>query len=338
MEKYKNSKFIFVVGIGGSDLASKAVWNAMTLHKPEVDKKLFFLESPDTREYEEIESIVKNEINDLSEIVLIAISKSGQTVETLETFKKIFDILYQKFDELIKNQTLIITTKNSPLWQIAEEKEIEKKEWPARQAGIAGGEGEVGGRFSAFTIAHTTVLSIAGLNIEDFIEGSHSAEASRDEQEKLAQNIFDNYKQGLNILDFFIFNSELEDLGKWCRQLIAESLSLITPTVSIGPTDLHSMLELYLGGPKNRFTVFIESKNEIEGSISAVAYKNVSEAYDKAGLPFMKYEMDKITERELGIFMAFMINVTLELAKLLEINPYDQPAVEEYKKNISKSQ
>jgi glucose-6-phosphate isomerase len=54
IEKYQNSKFIFVVGIGGSDLASKAVWNAMTSHKPETDKKLFFLESPELREYEEI--------------------------------------------------------------------------------------------------------------------------------------------------------------------------------------------------------------------------------------------------------------------------------------------
>jgi len=323
LEKYKNAKYVFVVGIGGSDLASKAVWHALTLHKPEVEKKLFFLESPDAREYEEIENIIRNEIDSLGEVVLIVISKSGKTVETLETFNKTFDILYKKFGDIISNQIVIISASNSPLWQIAEAKAIKQIEWA----------GDIGGRFSAFTVAHTTVLDIAGLDSTNFIAGSK--EIKTVEAKHLAQNIFDNYKKELNVLDFFIFNSELEDLGKWCRQLIAESLSLITPTVSIGPTDLHSMLELYLGGPRNRFTIFIQSLQEIENSVNESAYQNVTTAYRKEGLPFMTYEMNKINEKELGIFMAFMIQTTLELAKLLEINPYDQPAVEEYKKNIS---
>lgn len=332
LDKYKKSKFIFVVGIGGSDLASKAVWNALTLHKTDIYKKILFLESPDTREYEEIENLVENEIKTPEEFCLVAISKSGQTLETLEAFNRTSKILRDRFGELLNSRTLIISTKDSPLWKIAEEKNMDKIEW----------EGNIGGRFSAFTIAHTTVLSIAGLDSEAFVAGSKEVETKYQEEasdpiSNLAQNIFDNYKKGLTILDFFIFNSELEDLGKWCRQLIAESLSLITPTVSLGPTDLHSMLELYLGGPQNRFTIFIESRDEIEGSVNESAYENVTKAYNKAGLPFMKYEIDKINEKDLGTFMAFMMKATVELAKLFEINPYDQPAVEAYKKNIRKS-
>ena len=136
-------------------------------------------------------------------------------------------------------------------------------------------------------------------------------------------------------MDFFIFNSELEDLGKWCRQLIAESLSTLTPTVSMGPTDLHSMLELYLGGPKNRFTIFIKSQREIDNSVNESAYENVVKAYGEANLPFEKYEMQEINEHELGKFMALMMAITLELARLLGVDPYDQPAVEEYKKSIT---
>lgn len=324
MEKYQNAKFIFVVGIGGSDLASKAVWNAMTLHKPEVGKKIFFLESPDAREYEEVENFVKNQIVNLKEIVLIVISKSGQTTETLETFHKTMDILSEKFGQAITDRTLIISTKDTPLWKLAEEKGIEKIEW----------EDNIGGRFSAFTVAHTAVLFIAGLDVKKFKEGKE--ETSKDEAIKLAEDIFENYKNGVNILDFFIFNSELEDLGKWCRQLIAESLAMITPTVSIGPTDLHSMLELYLGGPKNRFTVFVQSLKEIDGSVNESAYKNVTDAYEKAWLPFIKYEMTEINEKELGSFMAFMMATTIELAKLLGVDPYDQPIVEEYKRNLTK--
>jgi glucose-6-phosphate isomerase len=241
----------------------------------------------------------------------------------LESFHKTFEILSEKFGDFVAERTLVISTKDTPLWNLAEEKNIERLEW----------EGDIGGRFSAFTITHTTVLSIAGLDVEAFVSGSK--EERTEDAKHLAKSIFDDYENGANILDFFIFNSELEDLGKWCRQLIAESLSIITPTVSLGPVDLHSMLELYLGGPKNRFTIFIKSAREIEGSLNNSAYEDVATAYEKAKLPFMKYEMAQINENELGKFMAFMIATTFELAKLLEVDPLDQPAVEEYKKNIA---
>jgi len=323
MEKFQNSKYIFVIGIGGSDLASKAVWNALTLHKPEIKKKIFFLESPDSREYKEVENFVKNEIVGLDDIALITISKSGKTAETLESFHKIFDILSEKFGKSIEERVIVISSEDTPLWKIAEQKGIEKIKW----------DGNVGGRFSAFTIAHTTPLTIAGLDADSFVAGSKEIEEGQ--AKNLAQKIFDNYEKSCNIWDFFIFNSELEDLGKWCRQLIAESLSLITPTVSIGPTDLHSMLELYLGGPKNRFTLFIRSLREIDNTINESAYEDVTEAYKKAGLPFEKYEMPEINEKELGKFMALMMKITIELAKLLKVDPFDQPAVEEYKKHLT---
>jgi len=340
MEKYKNSKYIFVVGIGGSDLASKAVWNALTLHKPNIDKKIFFLESPDLREYAELENFIKNEVVDLAEIALIVISKSGQTTETLEAFHKTFDMLSEKFGTSINDRTLVISTENSLLWKLAEEKGIERLLW----------QGDVGGRFSAFTTPHTTILSIAGLNSYAFVEGGKEmvTKCEKEDEENpaknLAKKIFDNYQKDITILDFFFFNSELEDVGKWSRQLIAESLGKenkkgdkvgITPTVSIGPVDLHSMLQLSLAGPQNKFTLFIRSLKEIENSINETAYQNTLKGYQKEDLPFEKYEMSEINERELGKFMAYMMEVTIELAKLLEVNPYNQPEVEEYKKNIS---
>src|SRR5512138_752963 len=106
MDKFASSKFIFLVGIGGSDLASKAVWNAMTLHRP-TGKKIFFLESPDLREYEEIQNFVNNEITRPEDIVLIAVSKSGQTTETLTAFHQTFDILSEKFGVPVTDRCLI---------------------------------------------------------------------------------------------------------------------------------------------------------------------------------------------------------------------------------------
>ena len=90
-----------------------------------------------------------------------------------------------------------------------------------------------------------------------------------------------------------------------------------------------------MSGPKNRFTIFIKSQEEIESSVNESAYENVTRAYEQADLPFEKYEMSEISEREIGRFMAFMMETTIELAKLLEVDPYDQPAVEKYKEEIT---
>lgn len=331
IDKWSASKYIFVIGIGGSNLASKAVWEAKTLHT-ETSKKIFFIESPDIREYKEIENFVKEEAATMEDVVLIAASKSGKTTETLESFHRVFDILSEKFGSPINERIIIISEEGSPLFKLAEQKEIARFEWKK----------DIGGRFSAFNLPHTVVLKIAGLNVAEFVRGGEEVIGSG--AEGWAKEIFENYKEGSDILDLFFFNSELESLGKWCRQLLAESLGKQTkggervgllPTVSLGPVDLHSMLQLSLGGPKKRFTIFVRSLQEIKDTVNETAYKDTLKAYDKSGLPFKKYEMSEINEYELGKFMAFMMTLTLEIATLLHVNPYDQPAVEEYKKNLN---
>lgn len=326
IERFKDVKFIFLIGIGGSNLATKAVWNALTLHKA-TDKKFFFLEAPDSREYEEVQNILNNEIEDAKDFVIITTSKSGKTEETLETFKKVFEYFKNKFGEEAGERTIVISSPSTPLWDRAEVEGIERVEW----------ENNVGGRFSAFTIAHTLPLQIAGLNIPKYLEGRDEAEENKKEAEMLAQRLFEAHKNGVEIFDLFLFNAELEDIGKWARQLIAESLAMLTPTVSIGPTDLHSQLELTLGGPKNRFTLFIKSKKEIDGSINEQSYNSVIEAYEKAGLPYQKFEMGEINEKEIGKFFEFMMIMIVEFAKLADIDPYGQPAVEEYKKHATEN-
>ncbi len=324
LAKFKSAKYIFVIGIGGSNLASKAVWTAINANKKS-DKKVFYIESPDDSEYREIESFVTDEIANLEEVVVFTISKSGNTQETLSAFHKIFDMLSEKFGRAIDERLVFISSPDSPLYKLGQEKGATILEW----------EGDIGGRFSAFTIAHTAVLEVAGLDVAQFKKGN--AVADQAEAERLAQEIFENFKHDIKILDIFVWQNELETLGKWIRQLIAESLARITPTVSIGPTDLHSMLELYLEQPNSRYTIFLNSTKEIEESeINKEAYQNTVAEFKKRGLAFCQYEMEKINEYELGRFMAFMIAVTLKLGELLKLNPLDQPEVENYKSQVRK--
>lgn len=337
LESFKNAKYIFVIGIGGSILASKAVWSALTLHRTYVTKKVFFLESPDGPEYGEMASLVPKKINYLQDFAILVISKSGETVETLEAFRKITDLFKDFFDYRVFERVVIVTTQGSSLFKLALVNNILSFNWP---------EG-IGGRWSALTIPHLVFLTMAGLDTKSYLEGGvemlEICEQTENHQ-KLANLIFENYKIGqADILDFFIFNDELEDLGKWCRQLFAESLGKknevgervgILPTVSIGPQDLHSMLQLSLGGPRNRFTIFIKSEREILGTVNQKAFSDTLAAYREAQLPASDYVLQELNEREVAKFMRFMMEVCLSLALLLKVNPYDQPAVEEYKKNL----
>lgn len=322
MERFKDAKYVLVVGIGGSDLAIKALWSAISLHQ-KVAQRAFFFEAPSEREYAELEVLVREKKSKLTDFCIVVVSKSGETKETLATFDKVWEIFFDKFGALVSERVVAVTTKGSSLSINIQNKNIEELPW----------EGEVGGRFSAFTRPHLLVAEILGLDTKGFLAGKEAANAEK--AKELALNIFESYKRGFNILDFFIFNSELEDLGKWCRQLVAESLALLTPTVSIGPTDLHSMLELYLGGPKVRFTVFLRSLAEIDDTINETTYNQVTVSYTKEGLPYMTYEIEKIDEKAVGEFMQFMMTTTVELAKLLGVDPFDQPAVEHYKSEIS---
>ncbi len=223
-------------------------------------------------------------------------------------------------------------------------------------------------------------LAKAGINVTALVDGARKMRdrcLSSDIQENPAMMsaaiLFAHYHAGRMINDNFIFHSELESLGKWYRQLLGESIGKehdrdgkvvrigITPTVSIGSTDLHSVGQLYLGGPKDKLTTFISAEYGKRGStitqevfagvgegiagkkpadVAEAILKGVKIAYEKKGLPFMEILLSDITPASLGAFMQFKMMEMMYLGKLFNVNPFDQPNVESYKietKNILNS-
>lgn len=335
---FKDISNIFVLGIGGSNLAAKSVYDAIRRDDLlEQKAKLLFIESPDKEEYSDLENFIKIENTAQESFGIMASSKSGETRETIESFERIFNIL-KRYDDDINKKSLVITKEDSSLYRLAKENKVVTESW----------SGEIGGRYSAFTKTHLIPIILCSADVKDFIKGAKenlSRYTSEDVKENTAFSVASTvsklYKSGLDVLDIFIFEKELETLGKWCRQLIAESIGKkdnagkevgITPTISIGPRDLHSMLELYLGGPKNRFTIFIASSSS--KGINNNAYSSTIKAYEEADIPFFEYKFDGVNEKEIGKFMLFFMMFTIYLAKNLDVNPFDQPAVEWYKKNI----
>ena len=151
-----------------------------------------------------------------------------------------------------------------------------------------------------------------------------------------------------------------DDLFKWYQQLVAESLGKnkkgIFPIISTMPKDNHSLMQLYLDGPeKNFFTFFdvIEKKTNKFKGINKLPVENylkdkklseilhsqkraTENIFLKKKIPFRSFEILKRDEKTLGELFTFFILETILVAKVLKINPYDQPAVELIKKETKK--
>ena len=174
--------------------------------------------------------------------------------------------------------------------------------------------------------------------------------------------IWYNWKNDKIIHDTFLFEPDLEGFGKWYRQLTGESIGKmgkgITPTVSVGTTDLHSVAQLYFDGPKDKFTTFvsvadhgkdfiIKSKENIDelvphisgksfGKVLAAILTAVKATYQKQQLPFVSIELPELSEETLGALLQVKMMEMMYLGKLMGVNPFDNPGVEGYKEETRK--
>jgi len=364
-KKFKNRhlKFIIVVGIGGSNLGTKAVYDATfgaydVMH-PERLPKMLFADTCDPRLLRSLEDVLKT-ITHPDEIVINLVSKSGGTTESVVNAEILLATLARRITH--PEQRLVITTDvDSKLWKLAEEKGMEHLPIPDL----------VGGRFSVMSPVGIFPLALAGIDVKALMKGAQTMRerclSTTHENPALtsATVIFAHlHGHPKNINDTFFFHPELESLGKWYRQLMGESLGkpktrskkevkiVPTPTVSIGSTDLHSMGQLYLGGPNDKVTTFVSSKKTahvnvpkkrmLSGLVENVDGKDAAEvmnailhgviaAYRKQHVPFMQLELDDLSPASLGAFLQFKMIEMMMLGELLDVNAFDQPQVELYK-------
>lgn len=345
-------KYIIDIGIGGSNLGTKAIYDALKgyadLIEPNAFPKIIFVDTNSPINIWKLQQFLEK-INNPDEVLINTISKSGTTTETIANMELLAGCIKN-----YKDRTVITTDEDSKLWNVAEKEKITHLKIPAI----------VGGRYSVFSAVGLFPLACAGINIVSLLSGAmYARRESISLEEKTnfaavsAAISYVNYKNGKFINDNFMFSPELESLGKWYRQLMAESLGKkhvgITPTVSIGSTDLHSMGQLYLGGPKDKFFTFVSATKELVNpkipgkppiptnlkeikeksadEIMNAIYQGTTEAFAKKRIPFTEIKLDTVTEREVGAFMQFKMLEIMYLAKLLGVNAFNQPNVESYK-------
>lgn len=356
----KNVGTVFVVGIGGANLAAKAIYDACVGYQDDVldvSRKMVFLDTIDSAITEPVLGRIQ-EIRTIDDFVVTIVSKSGKTIETLANAEFLLSKLESRFGD-ITDRIVVVTENGSPLAKDAEQKGINTFILPH----------SLSDRFSAFSPTTLIPLGCFGFLIDDFLEGansmmSHLFVSDKNPSLETASSLFFHYSKGFSLYDLFFFSPRLETLGKWQRQLIAESIGKektnagkevrigLTPMVSIGTTDLHSNLQLTLGGPRERITSFVSVKNKLEEAIgdaesvdlasksitgappqiiSQAILASVQESYAKDSLPYFDIVLSEISLKSIGAYMIFAMLQTVYLAALFDVNAFDQPHVEEYK-------
>lgn len=357
-------RYIFVVGIGGSNLGTKAVYDALYGYRDlgdEMRPRMVFIDTINATTLRFYTENLVPSLQNQDEYLVITISKSGGTTETLANTEILLNALNQHIGG-VKKRTVVIADQESTLWKEAGINSIDHLTIPAK----------VGGRYSVLSAVGLFPLAVLGIDIKALRQGAKdirthclSTDIKHNPAWKSATLMSFAYQHGQSINDTFVFNSELESLGKWYRQLLGESIGKehdltgnkthtgITPTVSVGSTDLHSVGQLYLGGPKDKLTTFVYSSNQddavsvphnriFKDTVTTINDKSTSDimsailggvkiAYNKARLPFMEVVLADITPYELGAFMQFKMIEMMILGNLLDVNPFNQPNVESYK-------
>ena len=335
VKKFSKYRNIVVIGMGGSILGTKSIYSFL---KKRIKKEVFFFDNLDLNL-----SLKYKKIKNLKNSCFIIVSKSGDTLETITNLGAIFS------ENLLKNKLIIITEiTDNALMAIANKYNaeiIEHKKF-------------IGGRYSVLSETGMFPAALMGLNLMKF-KNLKRLIKSKNFISSLIQNVASIYtlnSKKINNSVILNYDSSLNDLGYWYQQLVAESLGKqgkgINPILSFGPKDHHSLLQLYLDGPKDKFFTFFNStkrenklkvaRDIIPNSMGFLINKNLEfiinaqctatkNIFKLKKIPFRQITFNKKNEEELGEIFTFFVLETILLSRLMNINPFDQPAVEQVK-------
>ncbi len=331
IKKINKNKNFRLIGMGGSTLGVEAIYQFL---KHKIKKKFIFINN--------LTSILRVSEKKIKATNII-ISKSGNTLETIVNSNLLVG----------GNKNIFITeNKKSYLKNLANDLKAE----------IVEHKNYIGGRYSVLSEVGMLPAEIMGLNEKKFKRFNYLIN-NKIFLNELIKNVsailkFTKEKKFNSIILNYDKNSE--NLFKWYQQLVAESLGKkskgIFPIISTMPSDNHSLMQLYLDGPKNNFFTFFFNKDTISEIIDnkfiqkthnylknksffeiIYAQKIATEkVFFKKKLHFRSFEVVKRNEEALGELFCFFILETILLGRALKVNSFDQPSVELIKKETKK--
>jgi glucose-6-phosphate isomerase len=331
IKKYKKILNYRVIGMGGSTLGTQAIYDFL---KDKIKKNFLF--------YDNLKPSIKKNVK--KKFTNLVVSKSGNTIETIVNF----NILIKKKDKNI----FITENKKSYLYLLAEKLKAE----------IIHHNNYIGGRYSVLSEVGMLPAELMGLSSDNFKQFNFLIK-----NKNFINSLISNVSSTLYFIKNKKFNSIIinydeksENLFNWYQQLVAESLGKkkkgLLPIVSNMPKDNHSVMQLYLDGFQNNFYTFfyahenklvtinnnqlLKSENYLRNKdLSKIIFaqkKATENVFKKKNIPFRSFEIKKRNEKTLGELFCFFILETILIGKSLNLNPYDQPAVELIKKETKK--
>ena len=270
-------------------------------------------------------------IIDQKKSLFIIISKTGNTLETL-TNKNFFK------NKISQNNSIIITEKgNSKLNKFSKDKKIlnvEHKKY-------------IGGRYSVLSEVGMLPAYLMGLKIKKIRENLSKYFKNNDKKLLCESSsiMSQNYlSKKVSSIIFFNYCSQLNNFVYWCQQLMAESLGKngkgILPVLSEAPKDHHSLLQLYLDGPKDKIFYIISAKDRFNKKVDKIvkAQRNaLIQVLKKKRIPFRVIHINNFSESTIGELFSYFILETILIANLIKVNAFNQPAVEEVKNFTKKN-
>jgi len=340
---------LIVVGIGGSSLGTRTIINAL---KMSTRFRVMFMENVDP---ESISDVLKD--ISPSKTAVNFVSRSGTTLETIAQYFVLKQFFNNKIGKRF-NEHFFITTASSDSFLA---KEAEKHGYT-----IIDFPGELVGRYSVMSPVGLIPASFAGINIRMILNGARSTKEqclikSYDANPALKSAFinFYHYQNGKKTIVFMPYCDRLITFGEWFAQLWGESLGKINtegivhgqlPVRGAGTQDQHSLLQLYLDGPKDRLVIFVTSKHKNDIRIKTASenfeylkgkgiadillaeQQATAEALSAKGVPSFRIHIDGVNEFNLGGLFYFFEAMTVLMSAFLKVNPFDQPAVEDIKR------
>lgn len=360
----KDSDVLVVIGIGGSYLGARAVIETLTStfynmlpDKQRKTPQIFFVGN----------NMSPNYINDLleciekKEISINVISKSGTTLEPAMAFRIFREYLESKYgiDEARKRIYVTTDKTKGALKTLSNEEEYETFVIPDN----------IGGRYSVLTAVGLLPIAVAGVDIKRLMEGARNAQEKYNEEDlkyndcykyAVIRNILYNQNKTTEIL--VNYEPKMLYFTEWWKQLYGESEGKegkgIFPAGTIFTTDLHSLGQYIQEGKRNLFETVInieksktniklkadedniDGLNYLEGKdldyVNHKAMEATIEAHVSGDVPNVVINMERIDEENLGELIYFFELACAISGKLLGVNPFNQPGVEKYKKNMFK--
>lgn len=351
----KDSNVLVVIGIGGSYLGARAVIEALTNQFSNKQTEIVYAGN----------NLSPNYIHDLIEYIedkdfsINVISKSGTTTEPAIAFRMLRKLIEEKYGLAEARKRIFVTTdkEKGALKKLAKREKYETFVIP----------NNVGGRYSVLTAVGLLPIAVAGINIDKLMEGARIAQERYNDpalkynecyQYAVARNIL--YKKGNDIEILANYEPRMHYITEWWKQLFGESEGKdgegIYPSGVDFTTDLHSMGQYIQEGRRNLFetvikiekadnNVIIEADEDNLDGLNYLANKTLDyvnkkamegtiEAHVNGDVPNILISMEKLDAKNLGELIYFFELACAMSGTILGVNPFNQPGVEAYKKNM----